>query len=102
MVRQNNGERGKVSVPAKRVPYGKVRSYNRRGKSSGRAETGSGGRSKLVLPQFRGQVRLGQSGSSGELIVVLLAGEWGAIVERGVQSNAVVEGLKSTIAARAA
>jgi hypothetical protein len=41
MVRQNNGERGKVSVPAKRVPYGKGRSYNRRGKSSGGAETGS-------------------------------------------------------------
>ena len=24
MVRQNNGKRGKVSVPAKRVPYGKT------------------------------------------------------------------------------
>ena len=30
MVRQNNGERGKVSVPAKRVPYGRARSYNRK------------------------------------------------------------------------
>jgi hypothetical protein len=36
MVRQNNGERGKVSVPAKRVPYGEARSYNR--KAGSRAE----------------------------------------------------------------
>jgi hypothetical protein len=31
MVKQNSGERGKVSVPAKRAPYGKGRSYNREG-----------------------------------------------------------------------
>jgi hypothetical protein len=29
MVRQSSGERGKVSGPAKRVPYGTTRSYNR-------------------------------------------------------------------------
>ena len=46
MAAQTNGERGKVSDPAKRVPYGEVRSYNRRGKSSGGTETGSVGRSK--------------------------------------------------------
>jgi hypothetical protein len=47
MVAQTSGERGKVSDQAKRVPYGKGRSYNRKsGKSSGGTETGSGGRSK--------------------------------------------------------
>ena len=31
MVEQNSGERGKVSIPAKRVPHGKGCSYNRQG-----------------------------------------------------------------------
>jgi hypothetical protein len=72
MVRQSNGERGKVSVPAKRVPYGKDRSYNRRGKSSGgprlAAEDGVSDDARRNEP-WKSQGPLGEGGSEAEEMV---------------------------------
>jgi hypothetical protein len=75
MVRQNNGERGKVSVPAKRVPYGRVRSYNRKAGSRAEgprlaAEDGVSDDARRNEP-WKSQGPLGEGGSEAEEMAVL-------------------------------
>jgi len=45
--------------------------------------------SGLVLTRFDRQIRKGQSGGSFESMIVLFAGEWAAVLERGVQPGPV-------------
>jgi hypothetical protein len=69
MVRQNNGERGKVSVPAKRVPYGKpVRITDEGSRAEGSrlaAEDGVSDDARRNEP-WKSQGPLGEGGSEAE------------------------------------
>jgi len=68
MVRQSSSERGKVSVPAKRVPYGKDRSYNREGsRAEGLRLAAEGGVSDDARRNepWKSQGPLGEGGSCG-------------------------------------
>ena len=69
MVRQNNGERGKVSVPAKRVPYGKpVRITDEGSRAEGSrlaAEDGVSDDARRNEP-WKSQGPLGEGGSEEE------------------------------------
>jgi hypothetical protein len=73
MVAQTSGERGKVSDPAKRVPYGKGRSYNRKAGSRAEgprlaAEDGVSDDARRNEP-WKSQGPLGEGGSEAEEMV---------------------------------
>jgi len=73
MVAQTNGERGKVSDPAKRVPYGKAPSYNRETGSRREgprlaAEDGVSDDARRNEP-WKSQGPLGEGGSEAEEMV---------------------------------
>ena len=70
MAAQTNGERGKVSDPAKSVPYGKVSSYNRDAGSRREgprlaAEDGVSDDARRNEP-WKSQGPLGEGGSAAE------------------------------------